>query len=169
MKLDTHTHTQSPLLPPPVVKRCSARGALCIAASLALSTFIFLTCSHDDIYLTLGDHLPSPTDPSRPDTLLYAASYGGSIFTLNLTAAYDLYAVHTSDGCKPSPSWLTLDSLNSVLYCTDEGLSSDHGSVSAFDVSEDGSLSLRDRVNVIPGPVSAITYGQGGRSLAVAQ
>jgi lactonase family protein with 7-bladed beta-propeller len=105
--------------------------------------------------------------------LLYAASYAGAIFTLNLTksaaSGYILETQQAHDGCRPSPSWLTLDFPNSVLYCTDEGLSSDHGSVSAFDVSEDGFLSLNDRVNVISGPVSAVAYGHHGLSLAVAQ
>jgi hypothetical protein len=104
---------------------------------------------------------------------LYAASYAGAIFTLNLTksaaSGYILETQQTHEGCRPSPSWLTLDYPNSVLYCTDEGLSSDHGSVSAFDVSEDGFLSLNDRVNVISGPVSAVAYGHRGLSLAVAQ
>lgn len=106
--------------------------------------------------------------------LLYVASYSGTVTTLNLTLPIGdeiavLEAVSSTDGCAGSPSWLTLDYANSVLYCTDEGLTSgEEGSLSAFSTNEDGSLELLDKVSTVLGPVSAVVYGHDSRGLAVA-
>ncbi|KAK6210479.1 hypothetical protein LQW54_006226 [Pestalotiopsis sp. IQ-011] len=107
-------------------------------------------------------------------TLLYVASYAGTVTTLNLTlssgANYSasLEAISTSTGCASSPSWLTLDTPNSVLYCTDEGLSTPLGSLSSFQTNDDGTLVQLDQISVISGPVSAVIYGEDGDGLALA-
>lgn len=180
---DTRLPLESARLVPSSSYRTPAASGL--AAALLL-IFVFLSSHHLHLPILTAQGTPAaPVSPSNLDTpslsstLLYAASYAGAIATLNLTwhtqgegpapDAYSLDVLATSDGCKPSPSWLTLDYPNSVLYCTDEGLSSDHGSVSAFDIAGDGSLALLDRVNVVSGPVSAVLYGDRSRGLAVAQ
>lgn len=120
---------------------------------------------------------PLGSQSTSNPVLLYAASYDGTITTLSLEAAnassqsggYALEALSTSDGCRTSPSWLTLDASKSVLYCADEGLTSDNGSVSSFSVADDGSLDLLDRIELIKGPVSAAIYGRDDDGLAVAQ
>ncbi|KAF6840847.1 extracellular aldonolactonase [Colletotrichum plurivorum] len=107
--------------------------------------------------------------------ILYASSYSGAITTLNLTLSGDnatqstLQTLSSSNGCAPSPSWLTLDKPSSKLYCTDEGLTTDHGTVSSFTTGPDGKLEQLAKVDTISGPVSAVLFGEGGKGLAVAQ
>lgn len=108
-------------------------------------------------------------------TLLYASSYSGAITTLNLTLSADnatqsvLQSLSSSDGCAPSPSWLTLDHANSRLYCTDEGLTTNVGTVSSFSTGPEGVLQQLAKTETISGPVSAVIYGDKGQGLAVAQ
>ncbi|KAH6659535.1 Lactonase, 7-bladed beta-propeller-domain-containing protein [Truncatella angustata] len=119
--------------------------------------------------------LSLPLVISSSATLLYVSSYAGTVTTLNLTlpsvdntTTAALEAISSSTGCASSPSWLTLDSTKSVLYCTDEGLTTPLGSLSSFQTNSDGNLVQLDQLSVISGPVSAIIYG-GGEGLALAQ
>ncbi|KAH6895543.1 Lactonase, 7-bladed beta-propeller-domain-containing protein [Thelonectria olida] len=110
---------------------------------------------------------------SASNVFLYVASYGGSVTTLKITRGGDgvhLRPVATTEGCAGSPSWLTLDSANDVLYCTDEGLSltAGDGSLSSFRTISDGSLVRLERLRTVAGPVSAVLYGKDGNGLAVA-
>lgn len=108
-------------------------------------------------------------------TVLFASSYSGAITTLNFTLSGNngtqstLQNISTSNGCAPSPSWLTLDKPNAKLYCTDEGLTTDHGTVSSFTTGPDGKLEQLSKVDTISGPVSAVLFGEKGAGLAVAQ
>lgn len=114
--------------------------------------------------------LVTPTVATR----LYAASYAGTVTTLNLTlssglnSSASLEAISTSTGCSSSPAWLTLDASNSILYCLDEGLSTPLGSLTSFQTSEDGTLVQLDQISVISGPVSSVIYGEDGDGLALA-
>lgn len=105
-------------------------------------------------------------------TLLYASSYAGSITTLNLTLSSgndspaSLKVISLSTGCAPSPSWLTLDYPNSILYCTDEGLSTRSGAISSYKTNDDGSLVQLDSLQMLWGPVSAVVYESHGLALA---
>lgn len=107
--------------------------------------------------------------------ILYASSYSGTITTLNLTLSggkgtqSTLQSLSTSNGCAPSASWLALDRPNAKLYCTDEGLTTDHGTVSSFTTGPDGKLEQLSKVETISGPVSAVLFGEKGSGLAVAQ
>ncbi|KAI1498670.1 YkgB protein [Biscogniauxia marginata] len=111
---------------------------------------------------------------SSSATLLYVASYAGTITTLNLTlpggdaAAATLETVSTSTGCGQSPSWLALDYSKSFLFCTDEGLSEEFGGLSSLFTNSNGTLTHLTTVEVISGPVSIAEYGVGGHGLAVA-
>jgi hypothetical protein len=116
--------------------------------------------------------LPLVTPSSA--TLLYVASYAGTVTTLNLTlpsgnfSSASLEAISTSTGCATSPSWLTLDFPRSVLFCMDEGLTTPLGSLTSFQTNVDGSLVQLDQLSVISGPVSGVIYGDGRDGLALA-
>jgi len=101
-------------------------------------------------------------------TNLYVASYSGNVSTLALTDS-GLDFSSTTSFCGPSPSWLTWDSFNRLLYCTDEGLNQPEGSVSSFKAADDGQLAGLGHQTTIPGPVSAVKFGTSFyRGLAVA-
>ncbi|KAG7120218.1 6-phosphogluconolactonase like protein [Verticillium longisporum] len=73
-------------------------------------------------------HIPGrpPAPDAAESVILYASSYSGTVTALNLTLTSDgnatLRLVSESKACAPSPSWLTLDANDSVLYCTNEVL-----------------------------------------------
>jgi hypothetical protein len=124
--------------------------------------------SHSHDILESGTH-------HEPDVLLYVASYSGLVTTLNLSLAeyrdkpVKLEALSTTDGCAGSPSWLTLDWYNGVLYCTDEGLKDGkHGSLASFATRENGTLTPLAKTSTVLGPVSAVMYGEWNYGLAVA-
>ncbi|KAB5523984.1 Lactonase, 7-bladed beta-propeller-domain-containing protein [Coniochaeta sp. 2T2.1] len=106
-------------------------------------------------------------------TLLYVASYSGTVTILNLTATTSgspsLQSVAFSPGCGPNPSWLTLDKATSTLYCLNEGLSSPNGSLASFGTSTNGVLTLKSNVTTPLGPVSAVIYGNGRSGIAMAE
>ncbi|KAB5532665.1 Lactonase, 7-bladed beta-propeller-domain-containing protein [Coniochaeta sp. 2T2.1] len=106
-------------------------------------------------------------------TLLYVASYSGTVTTLNLTATTSgspsLQSVASSPGCGPNPSWLTLDKATSTLYCLNEGLNSPNGSLASLGTSTNGVLTLKSNVTTPLGPVSAVIYGKGRSGIALAE
>ena len=97
-------------------------------------------------------------------TTLYAASYSGLVTTLDLTLSDDgtasLAAVGESDGCGASPSWLEIAE-DGLIYCSDEGLSSTKGSVSALERGSEG-LQLVGSLDTEQGPVSSARFGGEG-------
>ncbi|KAF5677644.1 phosphatidylethanolamine n-methyltransferase [Fusarium heterosporum] len=81
----------------------------------------------------------------------------------------ELQVLATTDGCGGSPSWLTLDWPNGVLYCLDEGLGNGkNGSLASFATSENGTLTPLVKVPTIVGPVCAVMFGEWDYGLAVA-
>lgn len=97
---------------------------------------------------------------------IYVSSYGGSVDALAVTE--DGEGIHLSltdrnSACDPSPAWLTWDPANRVLYCLDEGLMRDNGSVSSFQTSEDGLLTFRERKVIPSGPSGGVIYNDLGR------
>ncbi|KAF4999248.1 hypothetical protein FGRMN_2612 [Fusarium graminum] len=81
----------------------------------------------------------------------------------------ELQVLATTDGCGGSPSWLTLDWPNGVLYCLDEGLGyGKNGTLASFATSENGTLTPLTKVSTIVGPVSAVMFGEWDYGLAVA-
>ncbi|KAI0900194.1 putative isomerase YbhE [Annulohypoxylon nitens] len=114
---------------------------------------------------------------SASATLLYVASYAGTVTTLRLTLPNDdcvdgtaatLATISNSTGCGPNPSWLTLDYSKNILFCLDEGLNDPYGGVASFYVNDDGTLTTLNRIEVIQGPVSIAEFGAGGHGLALA-
>ncbi|KAB8356321.1 hypothetical protein FH972_023905 [Carpinus fangiana] len=98
---------------------------------------------------------------------LYVSSYSGDVSVLSLSGS-QLDIISTQSGCAPSPSWLMLDKPNNLLYCVDENLSGDDGSINSFSIADDHSLSQTSRESTSPGPVSSVLYGNGNSALAVA-
>ena len=100
-------------------------------------------------------------------TTLYAASYSGTVSTLDLTLSDDdvsLSAIGETDGCAGSPAWLEIGE-EGVVYCSDEGLTRATGSVSAF-VRGDEGLELVSKLDTEQGPVSSVRFGDGGLVVA---
>ncbi|GKU00801.1 hypothetical protein FLAG1_02834 [Fusarium langsethiae] len=144
-------------------------------------TVVLLHCAYQTYYKK-GSHwshshdIPDPVNHAHdPSSLLYVSSYSGLVTTLSLSlAAYrgapvKLETLATADGCGGSPSWLTLDWMNGVLYCTDEGIKDGkNGSLASFATNENGTLTPLTKLSTALGPVSAVTYGQWDYGLAVA-
>ena len=97
---------------------------------------------------------------------LYVASYSGVVTTLSLKGR-TLVTTNTTEGCGGSPSWLTRH-YRSVLFCLDEGLNSDVGRLSAFEIDDDGNLEKLDDITTEFGPVSAVDFGDESDGLALA-
>jgi 6-phosphogluconolactonase (cycloisomerase 2 family) len=106
-------------------------------------------------------------------TMLYAASYAGTVTTLNLTTATSaqpsLESVASSGGCGPNPSWLTLDKATSTLYCLNEGLTAPNGSLASLHTSPNGALTPLSNITTPLGPVSGAIYGSNASGIALAE
>jgi hypothetical protein len=102
---------------------------------------------------------------------LFVSSYNQPIFTLQLEpdgqGAYNLINIAENNGSWPSPSWLTKDACNNILYCADEGLPTPDGSLASYSIAASGELTQIDRHAVINGPVSTVIFNKG-KALAVA-
>lgn len=120
--------------------------------------------------IPVGAVLMAPS--SSVATKLYVASYGGEITSLSLTqhvqGSYNLHKIASTDACASNPSWLTLDKSGDILYCIGEGLASLTGSLTSFKTDSNGSLSKIAEADTILGGVSAVRYGLGGDSSALA-
>lgn len=100
--------------------------------------------------------------------VLYVSSYSGKVTTLDLNSAISpsyrasdnvpvLKAISSTDGCAVSPSCLTLDHAHSTLFCIDEALPSDKGSLSSFKTNSNGSLTALNKAVTLGGP-SVVRY-----------
>ena len=168
-------------------------GLVLTTLFLGASTFLFaFFClrAHvgKQIYLSaLGEGLPitqatavttaasgrvGPSLLGLSATLIYVASYAGTITTFNLTVpssgAASLDAIATSTGCSGNSSWLTFDAPNNVLYCVNEGFTGPSGTLSSYKTGPNGTLTQIVKVQTDDGPVSAIIYGDRGQGIAVA-
>ncbi|CZR63507.1 uncharacterized protein PAC_13404 [Phialocephala subalpina] len=98
-------------------------------------------------------------------TNLYVSSYAGNITSVQLSqlpnGAYSLNPVSVNDGSVPSPSWLTKDEYNDVVYCVDEGFGVPNSSIASYKTSKSGELTLIDRHLTIAGAVSTVVYNSG--------
>jgi len=105
-------------------------------------------------------------------TNLYASSYEGTVYNLGLkrnkTDGFVLLKKHQDKGCGPSPSWLTLDYEQEVMYCLGEGIETKNGSITTYGVSQNGKLVQSAKDDVLGGPVSSVVYGGKDREKAVA-
>lgn len=110
---------------------------------------------------------------------LIVSSYNGNITTFELSSAesttqgctsnsaYELKEISTLNTTTQSPSWLTFNHQNQVLYLMDEAMSSGDGTVVSYKVQSNGSLSEVQRVKALAGGVHGHFYNSG-TALAVA-
>jgi hypothetical protein len=135
-----------------------------------IQSFITADCATNRDNMKVTNILAGFTS-SVAATNLYVSSYGGNITSLRLSASphggYTLETTALNDGSAPSPSWLTKDEYNDVIYCVDEALSGGNGSIASYKPSTDGTLTIIDRHATLNGPVSTVVYNEG-KALAAA-
>jgi len=99
-------------------------------------------------------------------TKIYVSSYSGNITTVSVTPSTNgdnltLSAISSTNGCSPNPSWLELDKSTSYLYCADEGLNTPMANFASFHTSQNGSLTLLDKITTLNGGVYSKIYSNG--------
>lgn len=126
--------------------------------------------------------------PTAQAAYLYVSSYNGNLTTLSLTPnigttahqnrhqpfprfqpqfplqdwTYNLSVVTTFNSSVESPSWLTLNKQNNVLYLIDEALSGPNGTLVSYRTDPvTGHLTELQRVKALVGGVSATFFGNG--------
>lgn len=108
---------------------------------------------------------------SSVGTRLFISSYLGNVTTVDIAKLrdgnYSMEIIAETSGCTESPSWLTYDPLKSIVYCSDEGLTTPNGTLSSFKAKKDGTLAQLDKIETITGGVKNEIYGDDS-SLAVA-
>ena len=100
---------------------------------------------------------------------LYASHYGGTVSALELTetqtdtsgSTYNLKVTSNTTACGSQPGWLTLHDETKTLYCSDE---SSPGTISAFNITANGSLESSAKVQTISGGVHNAVYYAAGKS-----
>jgi 6-phosphogluconolactonase (cycloisomerase 2 family) len=107
---------------------------------------------------------------------LYVASYSGgtsdgNITTLSLLqkpdSSYSLTQTSTLNTSTNSPSWLTLNRQNNILYLVDEAINSTtNGTIVAYQTNYTGQLTELSRTKAQVGGVDAVFYASG-QALAV--
>lgn len=108
---------------------------------------------------------------------LFVASYSngastGNVTTLDLAqnsdGTYALSQIATLDTSTNSPSWLTYQQQNKILYLIDEAVnSSTNGTVVSYKPNQDGTLTELSRTKALVGGVSGVLYAENS-ALAVA-
>lgn len=99
--------------------------------------------------------------------ILFATSYNDhALTTLDLSGS-SLSVVSKSYGCGSEPTWLTLDSANSVLYCLNEGWGG-NASITSYKTGAGGALTELDFLPVLKSPVASTLFGPNNSQLAVA-
>lgn len=96
-------------------------------------------------------------------TNLFISDYAGTITSASLiekSGKYILTKTFTNRQCAPNPSWLTIDATHRLLFCMNEGLKTENGSLSSFTIDPDGSLKHIQNTTTISGPVNGVIYGQ---------
>jgi len=106
---------------------------------------------------------------------LYVASYSGGTWAGNVTTlsllqrpdgSYSLDQISTVNTSTNSPSWLTLDRQNNVLYMIDEAVNVSTGTLVSYSTSFTGELREIKRQSALYGGVHA-TFFASGNGLAV--
>lgn len=131
-----------------------------------LRSFTNITCTNEQ---ETSMHLPSLAltglATAAAVTNLYVSSYSGDVTTLHLSAlskgGYSLTTSSTNPSCSLSPTWLTKDEKNGIIYCLDEGIYTPNGSITSFKTSQNGTLTKLDRLTTINGPVSSVIFNNG--------
>lgn len=105
-------------------------------------------------------------------SFLYVSSHCGKLTTLDVSPLHSwptgggngepvrLKTV-SSTNANGSPSFLAINKAKSTLFCLDEGLKSESGSLASFRINPDGSLALLDKKHAPKGAVSGALYRRG--------
>lgn len=102
--------------------------------------------------------------PAYATTLYLTDQLEHGITTLELTGS-ELVVKAITPGCGTTPTWITQDSASNRLFCMDE--TQTNGTISSYEIKEDGSLSRLNTISTLPGAVHGVLFGQGN-GLAVA-
>jgi 6-phosphogluconolactonase (cycloisomerase 2 family) len=106
---------------------------------------------------------------------LYVASYSGgtwagNITTMSLTqkpdSSYSLTQISTVNTSTNSPSWITLDRQNNVLYLIDEAVNVSTGTLVSYRTSYTGQLTEIKREQAVEGGVYGAFFANG-KALAI--
>ena len=121
--------------------------------------------------LTLSLFISSLLLPSLTRAVnLYVSSYAGTITSLSLIKNpdlnYTLTTTHTLETNTDTPSWLTLNRQNNVLFMVDEAVNARNGTLVSYKTSYSGELTEIQRLEALEGGVHATFFGSG-QALAV--
>jgi 6-phosphogluconolactonase (cycloisomerase 2 family) len=107
---------------------------------------------------------------------LYVASYSSGTWAGNITSlsllqnpdlTYSLTQTHTLNSSTNSPSWLTLNRFNNVLYLVDEAINSTtNGNIVAYKTQYTGELTEVSRIETEVGGVHGVFFASG-QALAI--
>ncbi|KAL3468818.1 Lactonase, 7-bladed beta-propeller-domain-containing protein [Aspergillus californicus] len=107
--------------------------------------------------------------------MLLASSYEGTVTSLSLTTSghnHGLTTLSQTTDCGSSPSWMTVDGENDILYCLDEGVDLPNATLTSFKINPNGSLAGLDQLQTTTGPVASAFYepadAPGHKFLAIA-
>lgn len=98
----------------------------------------------------------APVHSLAASAVLYATHYSGTLSVLSLTDG-NLTIASSEKNCGIMPSWVTFDAQAQVLYCVDEF--NYGGTLNAFDVAADGSLTATASAKLLGNPVYSSLYG----------
>jgi 6-phosphogluconolactonase (cycloisomerase 2 family) len=105
--------------------------------------------------------------PASAD-IIFATSYNDhALTTLDFSGGKLTKVGSPKLDCGSEPTWLTLDSANSVLYCLNEGWGG-ASSITSYKASANGSLTTLDVLPVLKSPVASTLFGANSSRLAVA-
>ncbi|OOO08432.1 Lactonase, 7-bladed beta propeller [Aspergillus oryzae] len=101
---------------------------------------------------------------------IYASHYDGNVYALSLKGKGDDVSLELTQAlqtCGKSPSWLTAEPEQGLLWCSDE---SSPGTLTSLQVGKSGMLKELARINTPGGGTSSIIYSsnKGQKYLAVA-
>jgi hypothetical protein len=106
--------------------------------------------------------------PASYAASLYASHYDGTVNLLNFDeSSGKLSLTQALKSCGSMPAWLTWDSVNSNLLCTDENFFSSTASLSQLSAASDLELSVVGKATTPSGGVANTFYGgSDGKSYA---
>ena len=93
---------------------------------------------------------------------LYASHYSGTVNLLTFDeTSHSLFLTQSLKACGTMPAWLTWDSTNKKLYCTDENYYSSTASLSSLSAGSNMQLSIDAKATTPSGGVANALYGNG--------
>jgi 6-phosphogluconolactonase (cycloisomerase 2 family) len=110
-------------------------------------------------YLSLFLFALAPS-ASYAASYLYASHYSGNVNLLTFDeSSKSLTLTQSLTSCGQMPSWLTWDSTNKMLYCTDENFYGSTASISSISAASNYQLSLGQKATTPSGGVANVLYG----------